>query len=266
MLVLLGAVGLVLLIACADVAHLGRVSATSRYREFAIRAALGANRGRVVQQFLTENILLSLLGGAAGLALAVWVVRVLVVLMPKDTPRLEEIKLDYRVVLFTLGTSLLTGIIFGLAPAFQAAKTNLNDVLKEAGRSGSDTSRRLRLRNLLVVSEFALSLVLLIGAGLMVKSLLRLQEVKPGFEPAKLMTMRIALPAMKYENFKQSHAFFDQLFDRLSARPEVESVGAINLLPFGGSGGDRSFSIEDQPLSPRHPRPDQQHKFVSPCC
>src|SRR6185436_16585431 len=133
---------------------------------------------RVVRQFLTESVLLSMLGGAVGLALAVWVVRALVLLMPKNMPRVEEIKLDYRVVLFTLGTSLLTGLVFGLAPAFQAARTNLNDVLKEAGRSGTATARRLRLRNLLVVSEFALSLVLLIGAGLMVKSLLRLQDVK----------------------------------------------------------------------------------------
>jgi putative ABC transport system permease protein len=264
MLILLGAVGLVLLIACANVAHLRLASATSRYREFAIRAALGARRGRVVRQFLTESVLLSLIGGAIGLALAVWVVRALVLLMPKNTPRIEEIKLDYHVVLFTLGTSLLTGIVFGLAPAFQAAKTNLNDVLKEAGRSGGDTSRRLRLRNLLVISEFALSLVLLIGAGLMVKSLLRLQEVKPGFEPAHLLTMRIALPATKYEKFTQSRAFFEQLFDRLAARPDVESVGAINLLPFGGGGGDRSFSIEDQPTPKGQSRPDEQIRFVSP--
>lgn len=264
MLVLLGAVGLVLLIACANVAHLRLASATSRYREFAIRAALGARRARVVRQFLTESVLLSLIGGALGLALAVWVVRVLVLLMPKDTPRVEEIKLDYRVVLFTLGTSLLTGIIFGLAPAFQASRTNLNDVLREAGRSGSDTSRRLRLRNLLVISEFALSLVLLIGAGLTIKSLLRVQDVHPGFQPAGLMTMRIALPATKYENFNQSHAFFEQLFDRLDARPDIETVGAINLLPFGGGGGDRSFSIQDQPTPAGHARPDEQVRFVSP--
>lgn len=264
MLVLLGAVGLVLLIACANVAHLRLASATSRYREFAIRAALGANRARVVRQFLTESILLSLIGGAVGLALAVWVVRALVVLLPKDTPRVEEIKLDYGVVLFTLGTSLLTGIIFGLAPAFQAARTNLNDVLKEAGRGGSDTSKRLRLRNVLVVSEFALSLVLLIGAGLMIKSLLRLQEVKPGFDSNNLLTMRIALPSTKYEKFDQSHAFFEQLFDRLEARPDVKSVGAINLLPFGGGGGDRSFSIEDQPTPAGQSRPDEQVRFVTP--
>ncbi len=264
MLVLLGAVGLVLLIACANVAHLRLASATSRYREFAIRAALGARRARVMRQFLTESVLLSLIGGAAGLALAVWVVRILVLLMPKDTPRIEEIKLDYRVVLFTLGISILTGIVFGLAPAFQASKTNLNDVLKEAGRGASDTSRRLRLRNLLVISEFALSLVLLIGAGLLVKSLLRLQDVNPGFQPSGLMTMRIALPSTKYEKFNQSHAFFEQLFDRLEARPGVESIGAINLLPFGGGGGDRSFSIEDQPTPTSHARPDEQVRFITP--
>ena len=263
MLILLGAVGLVLLIACANVAHLRLASATSRYREFAIRAALGASRVRVVRQFLTESVLLSLLGGAAGLILAVWVVRALVFLMPKDTPRLEEIRLDYRVVLFTLGTSLLTGLVFGLAPAFQAAKTNLNDVLKESGRGASDTSQRLRLRNLLVVSEFALSLVLLIGAGLMIKSLVRLQDVKPGFDSSNLLTMRIALPPAKYENFNQSRAFFEQLFDRLEARPEVKAVGGINLLPFGGGGGDRTFTIEDQPTPKGQPRPDEQIRFVT---
>ena len=263
MLILLGAVGLVLLIACANVAHLRLASATSRYREFAIRSALGASRVRVVRQFLTESVLLSLLGGAAGLVLAVWVVRALVFLMPKDTPRLEEIRLDYRVVLFTLGTSLLTALVFGLAPAFQAAKTNLNDVLKEAGRGGTDTSKRLRLRNLLVVSEFALSLVLLIGAGLMIKSLVRLQDVKPGFDSSNLLTMRIALPPAKYENFNQSRAFFEQLFDRLEARPEVKAVGGINLLPFGGGGGDRTFTIEDQPTPKGQPRPDEQIRFVT---
>jgi putative ABC transport system permease protein len=263
MLILLGAVGLVLLIACANVAHLRLASATSRYREFAIRSALGASRRRVVRQFLTESILLALLGGAAGLVLAVWVVRALVFLMPKDTPRVEEITLDYRVVLFTLVTSLLTAIMFGLAPAFQAAKTNLNDVLKEAGRSGTDTSRRLRLRNLLVVTEFALSLVLLIGAGLMIKSLLRLQDVKPGFNSSNLLTMRIALPEAKYENFNQSRAFFDQLLDRFEARPEIESAGGINLLPFGGGGGDRTFMLEDQPTAPGQPRPDEQIRFAT---
>ncbi len=261
--VLLGAVGLVLAIACANVAHLRLANAASRYKEIAIRSALGANRRRVMRQFLTESLLLSAVGGAAGLALAIWGVEVLVALIPKDTPRLEEIRLDYRVVLFTLGISVLTGVLFGLAPAFQAAKTDLNEALKEGGRGGTDGLGRLRLRSLLVVSEFAIALVLLIGAGLMIKSFLRLQEVKPGFEPANLLTMRVALPTAKYPQFQQSRVFFEQLFDRLKARPEVKSVAAINLLPFGGSGGDRTFTIEGQPIAPGQPHPDEQIRFVS---
>lgn len=263
MLILLGAVALVLAVACANVAHLGLANAASRYKEVAIRAALGANRIRVVQQFLIESLLLSIIGGAAGLALAIWGVRVLVDLMPKDTPRLEEIRLDYRVVLFTLGVSVLTGIVFGLAPAFQAARTDLNEVLKEGGRGGTEGVHRLRLRSLLVVSEFALALVLLIAAGLMIKSLQRLQDVKPGFDSANLLTMRLDLPTTKYAQFSQSQSFFEQLFDRLQARSEVKSVGAINLLPFGGSGGDRSFTIEDQPVAEGQPHPDEQIRFVS---
>ena len=260
--VLLGAVGLVLAVACANVAHLLLANAAARYKEIAIRSALGANRVRVMRQFLTECFLLSALGGAAGLALAIWGVEVLVALIPKETPRLEEIKLDYRVVLFTLGISILTGVLFGFAPALQAARTDLNEALKEGGRSGTDSLRRLRLRGLLVISEFALALVLLIGAGLMIKSFRRLQEVKPGFEPANLLTMRVALPPARYAGFRQSQAFFQQLFDRLKARPEVKSVGAINLLPFGGSGGDRSFTIEGQPIAPGEPHPDEQIRFA----
>jgi putative ABC transport system permease protein len=263
MLILLGAVGLVLAVACANVAHLRLANAAARYKEVAIRSALGASRRRVVRQFLTESLLLSALGGITALALAIWGTRVLVALIPKDTPRVEEIGLDYRVVLFTLGISVLTGVVFGLAPAFQAARTDLNDVLKEGGRGGTEASHRLRLRNLLVVSEFALALVLLIGAGLMVKSFLRLQEVKPGFEAGHLLTMRVSLPATKYEKFSQSKAFFDELFQRLKARPEVKSIGAINLLPFGGSGSDRTFNIEDHQIPEGQPHPDEQIRFVS---
>jgi putative ABC transport system permease protein len=263
MFLLLAAVGLVLLVACANVAHLRLANATARYKEIAIRSALGANRARVVRQFLTESLLLSVFGGAAGLLLAVWGVRVLVALVPKDMPRVEEVRLDGRMVLFTLAVSVLTGLLFGLAPAWQAAKTELNEVLKESGRGGTEGSRRLRLRSLLVISEFALALLLLIGAGLMIKSFRRLQEVKPGFEPANLLTMRVALAEAKYPNFQKSKAFFDQLLERLKARAEVKSVGATNLLPFGGLGGDRAFLIEDQPVAPGAPHPDEQIRFVS---
>ncbi|HSB27743.1 MAG TPA: ABC transporter permease [Pyrinomonadaceae bacterium] len=261
--ILLGAVGLVLAVACANVAHLLLANAAGRHRETAVRAALGASRGRIVRQFLTESLLLSGIGGVAGLLVAFWGVRLLVALIPKDTPRIEEIALDYRVVIFTLGISLLTGILFGLFPALQASKTDLNEALKEAGRGGVDGPRRLRLRNALVVSEFALALVLLIGAGLLMKSFQRLQVVNPGFQPAKLLTMRLALPESKYDKLASSRAFFEQLFQRVEVHSEVESIGAINVLPFSGSGGDRSFTIEGREVPEGQPRPDEQVRFVS---
>jgi putative ABC transport system permease protein len=262
--ILLGAVGLVLAVACANVAHLLLANSASRHKEIAVRSALGANRGRVIRQLLTESLLLSGLGGVAGLALAVWGVQVLVALIPQDTPRLEEIRLDYRVVLFTLGISLATGLLFGLAPALQSARTDLNETLKESGRGGSDGRSRLRLRNLLAVSEFALALVLLIGAGLMLKSFRRLQDVRPGFEPSHLLTMRVALPDQKYPDFNKSKAFFDQLFERLKTLPEIKAAGAVNLLPFSGSNGDRTFTIEGRPIPEGQPHPDEQVRFVSP--
>jgi putative ABC transport system permease protein len=262
--VLLGAVGLVLAVACGNVAHLLLANAAARYREVAIRSALGANRIRLMRQFLTESLLLSLCGGAAGLLLALWGVASLVAIIPKDTPRVEEVRLDLRVLLFTLGISIVTGLLFGLAPALQATKTDLSDALKEGGRGGSAGRRRLQLRGLLVISEFALALVLLIGAGLMIKSFLRVQEVRPGFEPEGLLTFRIALPDAKYSDFPKSRTFFEQLFDRFKARPEIKSFGAINILPFSGSSGDRTFTIEEQPIPEGQPHPDEQVRFVSP--
>ena len=260
---LLAAVGLVLAVSCANVAHLLLANAAGRNREIAVRAALGASRGRMIRQFLTESLLLSAIGGLAGLTLAIWGVRFLVVLIPKDTPRVEEIGLDYRVVIFTLGISVITGVLFGLFPALQASKTDLNATLKEAGRGGVEGPKRLRVRNALVISEFALALVLLIGAGLLLKSFQRLQVVSPGFEPTKLLTMRLALPDGKYDKLEKGQAFFENLFTRMESRPEVKAVGAINLLPFGGGGGDRSFTIEGQPVPEGKPRPDEQVRFIS---
>ena len=202
--VLLGAVGLVLAVACANVAHLMLANAAASVREVAIRSALGASRAKLIRQFLTESLLLSVLGGIAGLLLAIWGVATLVALIPRDTPRIEEIRLDYRVVLFTLGISILTGVLFGLAPAFQAAKSDLTDALKEGGRGASEGRHRVHLRSLLVISEFALALILLIGSGLMIKSFLRLQEVKPGFAPERLLTMRLALPKQNTPTFKRA--------------------------------------------------------------
>ena len=261
--ILLAAVGLLLAISCVNVAHLLLVNAAGRHREIAVRLALGASRRRVIRQFLTESILLSAIGGIVGLTLAVWGIRILVSLIPKNTPRVEEIGLDYRVVLFTIAASVITGLFFGLAPALLAARSDLNETLKQTGRSG-DTPSRQRLRSVLVVSEFALALVLLIGAGLMVKSFRRINEIDPGFEPTKLLTSRVVLSDAKYEKLAQGRVFFETLFDRVRSHPEVKSIGATNLLPFGGSGGDRGFYIEGQKLAQGDPGPDEQVRFITP--
>jgi predicted permease len=262
--ILLAAVGLLLAVSCANVAHLLLANAAGRHREIAVRLALGATRRRVIRQFLTESVLLSAVGGIVGLTLAIWGVRILVALIPKETPRVEEIRLDYRVVLFTIAVSVLTGVLFGLAPALQASRSDLNETLKQAGRSGGDTPSRQRLRSVLVVSEFALALVLLIGAGLMVKSFRRLQEIDPGFEPTKLLTTRLVLSEAKYTKLAQGKTFFETLFDRVRSHSEVKSIGAINLLPFGGGGGDRSFFIEGRVQAKDDPGPDEQVRFITP--
>ncbi|HEV2915216.1 MAG TPA: ABC transporter permease [Pyrinomonadaceae bacterium] len=244
LLILLGAVGFVLLIACANVANLLFARAATREREMAIRTALGAGRGRIIRQLLTESLLLAVAGGALGLLLALWGVDLLVALAPNDIPRLGEVGLDLRVLGFTVMVSLVTGVLFGLAPALRLSKPDLQESLKDGARGAGEGFRRQRMRNLLVVSEVALSLVLLIGAGLMIRSFIQVQKISPGFNPERVLTMRLSLPQSKYAEPQQQRAFFRQLVGRVEALPGVESVGAVNFLPLSKTGNMWSFAIE----------------------
>jgi putative ABC transport system permease protein len=248
LLVLLGAVAFVLLIACANVANLLLARAAIREKEIAIRLAIGARRSRIIRQLLTESAVLGLVGGAAGLLLAVWGLRVLVALSPGDIPRFDQAGIDGRVLVFTLAVSLLTGLIFGLVPSLQASKPDLNSTLKEGGRGTTGGAGALRVRNLLVVSEIALSLVLLVGAGLLIRSFIRLQQFDLGFNPDNLATMRIQLPGTKYREAAQVEAFYKQLFERIESVPGVQSVGAISDVFLSDTPNSTNFSIEGRPV------------------
>jgi putative ABC transport system permease protein len=255
MLVLLGAVALVLLIACANVANLLLARAAAREKEVAIRAALGASRARLIRQHLTESLVLALIGGAFGLLLAFWIVDALVSFAPKGTPRLEEIAIDPGVLAFTFGVALLTGLAFGLAPALLSSRTNFNSSLKEGGRDSSATSRGGRVRSALVVSEVGLALMLLVGAGLLIKSFVNLQRVDPGFNPKGVLRVDVTLPRTRYPERNQSAAFYKQLLDRVTALPGVQSAGAVSSLPLSGGGTDSGFAIEGRPpVEPGHPQ------------
>ena len=233
--VLLGAVGLVLLIACGNVANLLLSRGAVRAKEMAIRAAVGASRERIVRQLLTEAVLLSALGGILGLLLAVAAVKVLGQFGSARIPRLDEIAIDGRVLAFTFGISLFTGIVFGLVPALRASRLDLNDVLREGGRSGVGTSAfglgHQQLRKLLISAEIALSLVLLIGAGLLIRSYQRITSANPGFDPQNVLSFRVALPGFKYKSPEEVIAFYKRLEDRLAALPGVQHVGSNYLLP-----------------------------------
>ncbi len=250
LLVLLGAVAFVLLIACANVANLLLARAATRQREMAIRTALGARRGRIIRQLLTEATVLAVLGGALGLALALWGVDLLLALAPKDLTGLRDIGIDYRVLGFTMTVSVLTGILFGLAPALEASRPNLNESLKEGGRGAATGGRSHRWRSVFVVAEVAMALVLLIGAGLMIRSFARLSSVNPGFDADKLLSIRVQLPASKYGQNSQRINFFKQLSDRVKALPGVRSAGAISFLPFAGGGAATRIRVEGRPPLP----------------
>ncbi len=245
--ILFGAVGFVLLIACANVANLLLVRAAGRQREIAVRTALGAGRWRIVRQMITESVLLALVGGALGTLLALWGVELLVSLSEGAIPATAHVSIDATVLGFTLLISLFTGVLFGLAPALRTMKLNLSESLKEGGRSGSEGVHRNRTRSVLVVLESAVAVVLLIGAGLMVRSLLRLQDVRPGFDAENVLTMRVDLPREKYSAPEKSASFFAELETRLSSLPGMEGVGFVTELPLSGQPNDMPYTVEGRP-------------------
>ena len=251
LLALLGAVAFVLLIACANVANLLLSRAAARSREIAIRTALGAGRARIIRQLLTESLLLALIGGGIGLLIAFWGLDLLLAISPSDLPRLDQITIDRRVLGFTLGVSLLTGLIFGLVPALQASRPDLTESLKEGGRGSSGGLQGKRIRSGLVVFEVATALVLLICAGLMIKSFLNLQDVKLGFNPDRLLTVRLQLSGTKYREDVSATNFYKQLLERVEAMPGVESASAISTLFLSKTPNSTNFTIEGRaPFAP----------------
>ncbi len=248
LLTFLGAVSFVLLIACANVANLLLARAATRHKEMAVRAALGAGRLRIIRQLLTESLLLSLAGGCMGLLLAFGILKVMVSQAPQEIPRLNAIGMDPWALGFTLLLSILTGVIFGLAPALHASRLDLNSTLKEGGTRAAGGAPRHRLRSLLVIAEISMALVLLIGAGLLLKSFTRLRETKPGFNPDHVLTATVTLPEADYATASQVKAYYQEALVRLSARPEAQAVGLVNSLPLGntGVGIQGSLSVEGE--------------------
>ncbi len=261
LLVLFGVVACVLLIACANVANLLLARAAIRTRETAIRVAVGASRLRIVRLLLLESLLLAGAGGLVGLLIAWWGVDALVALSPSDLLRASGVGVDANVVWFTFALTLLTGLLFGLAPALKSSKPDLNESLKKGSRGARAGAG---LRSALVVLEIALSLLLLAGAGLLVRSFLRLQSVDPGFDPHNVLTLRLSLPEARYPEAHQVISFYQQLTERLGRIPGVESVAATHALPLGGQGGVRPFIVEGRPRQEPGRPPDVQYRMVGP--
>jgi len=252
LMVLLGAVGFVLLIACANVANLMLSRAAARQKEMALRAALGASRLRVIRQLLTESLLLALLGACLGVGLALWGIRVLVAVSPRDLINIQGTGLNLPVLAWTLTLSLATGVFFGLVPALESSRLNLSDALKEGGKTDAGQgARSSRLRNILVVAEVALAVVLLVSAGLLVKSFARLRNIDTGFDTDNVLTMVVPLAGARYQTDPQVIGFFRRATERIRSFPGVTAVGAVNYLPlYGGLGCSTGFSIEGEPQPP----------------
>ena len=259
--VLFAAVAFVLLIACANIANLLLARAQSRQKEMAIRAAMGAGRWRIARQLLTESVLLALIGGTLGLLIAQWGIKLILYISPDAIPRAREISLDWRVLIFTIGLAFVTGILFGLVPALQAGVVDVHETLKETGRG---TSGRHWLRSSLVVVEVATTLVLLIGAGLMIRSFYRLQKVNPGFSYEHLTSFTVSLPEKKYKTAEQRDQFFGQLLENLRGLPGVEATAAASGLPLGNNGWQTGFIVDGRPRPPRDQTPLMEACLVTP--
>ena len=264
LLILLGAVALVLLIACANLTTMLLARAAAHEREMAIRVALGAGPLRVLGQVLTESVMLALLGGVAGILLAIWGVDLLKSIGAQTVPRLREVNLDLRVLITTFAVSVGTGIVFGLVPGLASAKPELTESLKEGGRNSTVGKSRNRLRNALVIAEVALALVLLTSAGLLMKSFVRLQNVNPGFDSHHVLTAEVSLPKLQYPDNKSIVHFGDEAQRRIATLPGIQAVGLTTVLPLAGTNGDSSFAIEGRPDDRSSPNPDEEKREVSP--
>ena len=262
LLILLGVVGCVLLVACVNVANLMLARATARQKEFALRTALGAGRWRIVRQLMVESLLLALVGGVLGFALSIWALRLLLTSIPIQLPFWMNFGVDPRVLGFTIVITVLTGLLFGIAPALQTSRVDLNDTLKEGGRG--TVGARGRSRSLLVVTEIALSLMLLVGAGLMIQSFLRLRRVNVGLDPTNVLVTSLHLPNAKYREDEQRAAFFKQLLERVRALPGVQAASATATLPLSGGGWGRSLTVEGYPVLAVGQAPMIQHTVVTP--
>jgi len=264
LLVLLGAVAFVLLIACANVANLVLAKTLARKKEIAIRTSLGASRAAVLRQILAETLLLSLAGGALGLFLARFCITLIQKFLADRLPNATEITLDAPVLAFTLFLALLAGILAGLLPAVRFTRTDVNEALKQGQSRGSSDSSGSKTRGLLVVSEVALSLVLLIGAGLMIRSLLQLSSVQPGFDPNNVLTARLTVPGTKFSSPAAQISFYDQVLRQVRATPGVESAGLIDSLPIDGDGSHQPVAVEGQPVVPMADQPEVDVRMISP--
>ena len=266
--VLMGAVVFVLLIACANVANLLLVRSTSRQKEIAVRMALGGSRWRLIRQLLTESLVLSFIGGSLGLLFSVWGIEFIKGGIPPGftqyIPGWEKMSLDSSVLLFTIAITLLTGIVFGLAPAFHATRLNLNESLKESGKGTSSGASRNRLRSLLVIAEIALSLVLLVGAGLMIRSFVQLIRSDLGVRASNVLTMELSIPRVKYPEEQQRVNFYQELIGRIQNLPGVTHAAAVNYVPMGRSSSSANFRVDGQPAPPKGKEPLADYRVITP--